>query len=268
MGLFDIFKKKACCICGNEVGLLGNRKLEDGNMCSKCAKKLSPWFEDRKKSTVAQIKEQLAYREENRAALEEFRVSQVIGDRYKIYIEEAAGIPSRFFVTNEDPYLEANPDIISFKDVLSCSADIQTHETELKQQDSKGNQVSYNPPRYKTDYNFYIDMHIDNNPYFDDIRFKLNSSTVTLETRGSTLGNLLNINFTGSYINLGGRKEQERYQQYMEMCQQIEQVVQRSKQTQQAAPVSPAAPAGPKFCPNCGAPTDGGKFCQSCGSRL
>ena len=24
----------------------------------------------------------------------------------------------------------------------------------------------------------------------------------------------------------------------------------------------------PKFCPNCGAPYEGGKFCQSCGSKL
>ena len=52
MGLFDVFKKKECCICGNEVGLIGNRKLEDGNMCSKCAKQLSPWFDDRRHSTM------------------------------------------------------------------------------------------------------------------------------------------------------------------------------------------------------------------------
>ncbi|MBR5490035.1 MAG: DUF4428 domain-containing protein, partial [Oscillospiraceae bacterium] len=42
MGLFDAFKKKQCDICGGEIGLLGNRKLEDGNMCKNCARKLSP----------------------------------------------------------------------------------------------------------------------------------------------------------------------------------------------------------------------------------
>ena len=41
MGLFD---KKYCDICGDKIGLLGNRKLEDGNMCKDCAKKLSPFF--------------------------------------------------------------------------------------------------------------------------------------------------------------------------------------------------------------------------------
>ena len=63
MGLFD---KKYCDICGEKIGLLGNRKLENGNLCKNCAKKLSPWFSDRRSSTVEEIKAQLAYREENR----------------------------------------------------------------------------------------------------------------------------------------------------------------------------------------------------------
>ncbi len=41
MGLFD---KKNCDICGEKIGLLGNRKLDDGNLCKNCASKLSPWF--------------------------------------------------------------------------------------------------------------------------------------------------------------------------------------------------------------------------------
>ena len=45
MGLFD---KKYCDICGEKIGLLGNRKLENGNLCKNCAKKLSPWFSDRR----------------------------------------------------------------------------------------------------------------------------------------------------------------------------------------------------------------------------
>ena len=41
MGLFGkLFEKKECAICGGEIGLLGNRKLEDGNMCKACAAKL------------------------------------------------------------------------------------------------------------------------------------------------------------------------------------------------------------------------------------
>lgn len=34
MSLFD---KKYCDICKNKIGLLGNRKLENGNLCKECA---------------------------------------------------------------------------------------------------------------------------------------------------------------------------------------------------------------------------------------
>ena len=56
MGLFD---KKNCDICGEKIGMLGNRKLEDGNMCKDCAKKLSPFCDDRRRCTLEQIKAQL-----------------------------------------------------------------------------------------------------------------------------------------------------------------------------------------------------------------
>ncbi len=278
MGIFGkLFEKKECAICGGEIGLLGNRKLEDGNCCKTCARKLSPWFDDRRHSTVDQIKAQLAYREENQKNLGNFRVSQIIGDYYKIYVEEVGGVPSRFFVTSADDYMEANPDIIEFKDLLSCVADIDTHETELKQEDSNGNEVSYNPPRFETEYDFYIKMQIGNNPYFDDIRFQLNSGTITLETRGGSSGSFLGLSFTSGPVDTSSPREREQYQKYTAMCQEIEYLVQRSRgvaaPVQTAAPVqpepaAPQAPAGPKFCPNCGAPTEGGKFCQSCGSQL
>ena len=49
MGLFE---KKYCDICGEKIGLFGNRKLEDGNLCKTCAGKLSPFFSERRRSTV------------------------------------------------------------------------------------------------------------------------------------------------------------------------------------------------------------------------
>ena len=58
MGLFD---KKYCDICGAQIKFLGNKKLEDGNCCKECASKLSPWFSERRHSTIESIKEQLAY---------------------------------------------------------------------------------------------------------------------------------------------------------------------------------------------------------------
>ncbi len=264
MGLFDVFKKKDCEICGKEVGMFGYKKLEDGEICKDCVKKLSPWFEERRHATVDQIKEQLAYREENEKKLADFRAAHTIGDNYTMYVEEIDGIPTRFFVTNVDDYMSENPDIIEFKDLLSCTTDVRTYEKELTRKDNNGNEVSYHPPRYETDYDFYVNMKIANNPYFDDIRFRINFNTVTLETRA------------GSSVNLGSHRDQQRYQEYTAMCQQIECLVQRSRQTPTAkAPVetpaekpAPAVSDTPKFCQSCGAAADGGKFCQSCGSPL
>ena len=76
MGLFD---KKTCDFCGAKIGLLGNKKLEDGNMCKDCAAKLSPWFSERRQSTKEEIAGQLAYREENRKAVAAFHPTRSIG---------------------------------------------------------------------------------------------------------------------------------------------------------------------------------------------
>jgi formylmethanofuran dehydrogenase subunit E len=41
MGILGkMFEKKNCDVCGEEIKLLGNRKLEDGNLCKNCANKL------------------------------------------------------------------------------------------------------------------------------------------------------------------------------------------------------------------------------------
>jgi len=66
MGIFD---KKFCGVCGDKIGLLGNRKLEDGNLCGNCAKKLSPFFTERRKTMLDDIKQQLAYREANKQVI-------------------------------------------------------------------------------------------------------------------------------------------------------------------------------------------------------
>ncbi|MBQ4248929.1 MAG: DUF4428 domain-containing protein, partial [Clostridia bacterium] len=87
MGLFS---KKSCSICGGEIGLFGNRKLDDGNMCKNCAAKLSPWFSDRRKSTVAEIEEQLQYREANKEAIAAFNPTRTFGANMKLIIDEDA----------------------------------------------------------------------------------------------------------------------------------------------------------------------------------
>ena len=273
MGLFDAFKKKDCEICGKEVGLFGYKKLEDGEICKDCVKLLSPWFDDRRHSTVEQIKQQLAYREENRVALNTFRPTVAYGERYTLRAELVNGVPTRFVVERTDSYKEENADIISFRDVTSFNIDVQESKRELMARNSKGEEVSYNPPRYEYSYDFYAEIHV-NHPYFAEITFQLNRDSVELETVERRPG--FGSTRTGFDPTLYPEYRQRRGE-----CDELEDLFRAGMQGMalkgfapavqpiiQAAPVPQPAPTGPKFCPNCGAPADGGKFCQSCGSRL
>lgn len=175
MGLFD---KKYCDVCGEKIGLLGNRKLEDGNLCKECAKKLSPWFSDRRRSTVEEIKAQLADREENRGKAAQFRTTRAMGEGWKVLLDEE----HRWFtVTRARDLAEANPDILDFDAITGCRLDIDENRTELLREDADGKEVSYVPPRYEYSYEFEIIVSV-RHPYFDEMRFRLNGSSVELET--------------------------------------------------------------------------------------
>lgn len=174
MGLFD---KKYCDICGEKIGLLGNRKLEDGNLCKDCAKQLSPWFSDRRRSTVEDIKRQLAYREENRGRASQFRTTRSYGEDWKVLLDEE----HRWFtVTRARDLADANPDILDYTALTGCRVDIDESRTEQKREGPDGKEVSYNPPRYEYSYDFDIIISV-NHPYFDEMKFRLNNSSVYIE---------------------------------------------------------------------------------------
>ena len=166
MGLFD---KKYCDICGEKIGLLGNRKLEDGNLCKDCARKLSPFFSDRRNSTVEEIKQQLAYREENERRLADFRPDSIFGESEKVYVDSAA---AKFIVTSASNWRNANPDLISFSQVTGVNTDIHENKTEIYYEDDEGNSKSYNPRRYECDYEFNVTILVDS-PWFDKIELEL-----------------------------------------------------------------------------------------------
>lgn len=200
MGFFD---KKYCDVCGEKIGLLGNRKLEDGNLCKDCAAKLSPFFSERKSSTVEEIKQQLAYREENQRQIAGFRATRIIGDRMKVMVDE---LGKRFVVTSSSDILKANPDIIPLSDVISCNLDLQVDDTELKKEDAQGKEVSYNPPRFCYSYNFYIEISV-RHPWFSQIRFRLNSSDIEIVDEVTGMG-------AGMGRMMGSRRQSMVHQEY------------------------------------------------------
>ena len=171
MGLFD---KKYCDICGNKIGVLGNRKLSDGNLCKDCAKKLSPFFSERRHSSVEDIRGQLAYREDNKKAVANFYTTLTYGDSGKLLIDENA---RKFMISKTNSIASENPDVVDFSQVTSCELDIDENRRELKRKDPQGNMVSYNPARYEYYYNFDLKLNV-NHPYFDEMTLRLNSHAI------------------------------------------------------------------------------------------
>lgn len=175
MGFFD---KKFCDVCGEKIGLLGNRKLEDGNLCKDCARKLSPWFSERRQSTVAEIKEQLAYREENERKFNGVQVSRRLGGKrsydYTVYVDDQN---RQFFVSNAKDYHGQNCDLIAFSQVTDASVDIDERKEEIFRTTPDGKEESFFPKQYRYYYDFNILIHV-NSPWFSEIRFQLNSDEI------------------------------------------------------------------------------------------
>ena len=281
----NLFEKKTCDICGGEIGLLGNRKLADGNMCKDCAKKLSPWFEDRREATIAQINEQLHLRDVNFSDLQTFSATKNIGREYHMLVEEENGIPQRFLVTRRKDYMEENPDVILMDQVEECIVDIDEQREEVKHKDSDGNYVSYEPRRYEYKYDFYINF-VLNHPYLEAMRFKINDRRVEILDVGDYHRSSRGV---GQFLlgeNRFDASADPEWREYKLMCNEIEDMFIAHQKRKNApvmpaaveayeapqpapAPVQqPAAAAGPKFCPECGAPTGGAKFCGYCGTKL
>jgi len=171
MGVFD---KKFCGICGEKIGILGNRKLEDDNLCKKCAALLSPFMTERRKTTLAEIKQHLAYREANKAEVAKFNVSKELGEDTLVLIDETAG---KFIVTSSKKWQFENPDVIEISQVSGFDLDIKETKDEIKMKDSEGKMISFDPPRYDIEYDFYFTIKVKST-WFSEIKFKLNRNRI------------------------------------------------------------------------------------------
>ena len=238
MGLFD---KKYCDICGEKIGLLGNRKLEDGNLCKDCAKKLSPWFSDRRNSTVAEIKEQLEYRERNKEDVARFHTTRTLGSSTRILLDEDAQC---FIVTSSSRWRDANPDVMDFSQVTGCDSEVRETRTEIYRENSEGHRESYDPPRYDIDYDVYVTIHV-NSPYFNEITFKVNDYRI--EERNSV-----------------------EYREAERQAQQIREALTQLRETVREQAAAAAAPKTAQTCPFCGATTvpDAQGRCEYCGGAM
>lgn len=269
MGLFGkLFEKKECSICGGEIGLLGNRKLEDGNLCKKCNAKLSPFFEERRRTTVEGIQEHLNYREENKNALKDFHPTRTFSPTYKkMYVDEAA---RTFVVSGSRDWREDNADVIPMSEIAEVRVDVNEYKEEIKRTIKKGDtteRVSYNPPRYKYNYNF--DLRIEMNedyPWFHRLSLDLNDSTITIEPDPNT-GRFLGL-LTGGFdphIN-------PKYCEAERLGQEITQLLMGSRYNGvniQTAAVDPNTPQMVE-CPYCGSKftPEADTKCPFCGANV
>lgn len=257
MGLFD---KKYCDICGGKIGLLGNRKLEDGNCCKNCARKLSPLFSERRHSTISEIKRQLAYREENRAKAAKFQISRELGKEWRVLFDNTH---SWFTVTRARDIAEENADILDYSQLTGSRLDVDEGRHELRRIDKDGKQVSYDPPRYEYSYNFNLTIMV-NSPYFDEMSFRLNPRPIILESEAPSVFSLARS------IDPSYNIEYRRYMQLAdEICAAIDHArssgnaAQAAQESTQSAPAA-VAPSSWE-CPACGG-ANTGKFCEYCGT--
>jgi hypothetical protein len=244
MGLFD---KKYCAVCGEKIGIIATRKLEGGgHLCKDCAKKLSPWFSDRRSSTAEQIKEQLEYREANREEVAKFHATRTLGRHTKLMLDEDA---RKFMVTSASNIQEENPDVLDYSQVTGCDLDIRENRRELKRTGQDGKQLSYIPPRYEYSYDFYVTIHV-NAPYFDEMNYKLNSGSVSTgeNAMGAAPGGW-RVQRAGILSGVGTND----YYEYLNLGNEIKETVLQMRQEIRHDVEEAKAPRQAVTCPWCGA---------------
>ena len=193
MGLFGkLFSKETCAICGQEVGALKKRKLVDGTICKDCDDKLSPWFQTRSESTLAEIRSQLAMREQNKAWLEQFAVTQQFGEYGGVFIDDNHGwfcavedrggtlIGNKGAVDGVEGLRYRNADVIRLADVIAVDDFVNESRVEVKGHDKDGKQVSYDPRHWRYSESFGLRIRVSH-PYVSEMRVTLGTAVIEVE---------------------------------------------------------------------------------------
>lgn len=167
----------------------------------------------------------------------------------------------QFIVTRSRQWMNENPDVLSFSQVTGCILDVSENQRELMQQNSEGKRVSYSPRRFEYEYDFYMIIHV-NNPYFDEIKFKLNNSSVIIQpsvSRGFML--------TNTSPNVTACPD---YMEYYNMGQEIKSSLEKIQQDVRDNIEASNAVKTAVTCPNCGATTipNANGCCEYCGGAV
>ena len=170
MGLFG---RETCGACGGELGF-GKRKLVGGSLCGACADKLSPFFDDWREATLADVKAQLAYREANKAAVAAFNPTRTLGAFTKVLLDDAA---RKMLIAPVREWRACNPDVIDFSQVTSCNVEVHESRTEVKRDLGGEREADYDAVRYEASFEIFVSIDVDS-PWFDVIKLKTHQGRI------------------------------------------------------------------------------------------
>jgi hypothetical protein len=127
----------------------------------------------KKKFSAAEVKEHLAYREENKKALASFHPDFESGNGMKVIADTKNG---KFIVCDDDDWRKENPDLLTRIMLRDAVIEVVKNENEVKKQLDDGTYESYEPKRYEYEYAFNMHMTV-NHPWFKEIDFELSDPT-------------------------------------------------------------------------------------------
>ncbi len=165
-------------------------------------------------------------------------MTRALGDNAKVLLDDGV---CKFMVTSARSLMDANSDVMDFADVTGCRIDVDESRTELKQKDKDGKDVSCVPARYRSTYTFNVIINV-NNPYFNEIRFRLNGKTVEIN---NVIVNAYNRS------NIDQRKSID-YCEYEKLGQEIADTLTHIRTTVRENIAAANAPKASVKCPFCG----------------
>lgn len=174
--------KKNCVVCGDKASILTRIKLNDGFLCSDCAKKCSEHLDDYDEITAEEIKKHLQYRNKNKhsAMLKEFTATMSLGEYEILRIDE---LHEYWLLETEKRFNNNNPDIFTFAQITDVEF-VRKKECLNEFDSEEANQKISNKFKRKKNrcpiygYWFYVVIKIKH-PCFTEINMRINKYIIS-----------------------------------------------------------------------------------------